>query len=454
MSAVDDQPADQPADQSELPELPELPEAVRARVVGLAAEALGKMAPENLPASLKRVATFAPARRARLAGSQIAGVLETDDEFRGRLAVQVQALAGQLGTALLEGRSPGAADPVEAAATAYLMQSPGWQELIRAADDFLRSGREAVEARRADDELNRLRRRVGELEHQLAEQRAAGKEQLDKLKREHTEVRNRLGEARGRAKAAEERAEELRTEGERAAAAAAQALAAAESEVRRLRGRVGELETELGSARRTERAGRVTSSVRARLLLDALGQAAQGLQRELSLPATDRLPADTVDAEPAQEGSRTSTGRGSLAVDDPALLEELLRLPRAHLIVDGYNVTKRAWPEAPLDRQRERLLNGAAALLARTKAEITVVFDAAETRDRPLVAPPRGVRVLFSRYGVIADDVIRDLVAAEPTGRAVVVASSDQAVARDVMAAGFRVVAAGALTAVLTGSRG
>jgi hypothetical protein len=59
------------------------------------------------------------------------------------------------------------------------------------------------------------------------------------------------------------------------------------------------------------------------------------------------------------------------------------------------------------------------------------------------------VRVRFSPYGVIADDVIRDLVAAEPPGRAVVVASSDQAVARDVRAAGFKVVESGALAALL-----
>jgi hypothetical protein len=45
--------------------------------------------------------------------------------------------------------------------------------------------------------------------------------------------------------------------------------------------------------------------------------------------------------------------------------------------------------------------------------------------------------------------VIRDLVAAEPPGRGVVVASSDQAVARDVLAAGFRVVASSALVQLL-----
>ncbi len=70
-----------------------------------------------------------------------------------------------------------------------------------------------------------------------------------------------------------------------------------------------------------------------------------------------------------------------------------------------------------LERQRERLTSGLAPLVARTGAETTVVFDAADTPERPVVNRPRGVRVLFSPFGVIADDVIRELVAAEPQGR-------------------------------------
>ena len=48
-----------------------------------------------------------------------------------------------------------------------------------------------------------------------------------------------------------------------------------------------------------------------------------------------------------------------------------------HLIVDGYNVTKAAWPELSLERQRDRLLGGLAPMAARSGAEVTVVFDAA-----------------------------------------------------------------------------
>jgi predicted RNA-binding protein with PIN domain len=212
------------------------------------------------------------------------------------------------------------------------------------------------------------------------------------------------------------------------------------------------MERELTALRRTERAGRDEGTLRARLLLDTLVESAQGLRRELSLPAVQGAPADQVAADVAQHGSQTPSGHGSLTVDDPALLESLLSMPRVHLVVDGYNVTKSVWPDLSLERQRDRLLTGLAPLAARSGAELTVVFDAASTTDRPLVNRPRGVRVLYSPPGVIADDVIRDLVAAEPAGRPLVVVSSDREVVRDVVAAGARAVSAVSLAALLARS--
>jgi predicted RNA-binding protein with PIN domain len=106
-----------------------------------------------------------------------------------------------------------------------------------------------------------------------------------------------------------------------------------------------------------------------------------------------------------------------------------------HLVVDGYNVTKSGYGDLPLDAQRSRLVRGLGALAARTGAEVTCVFDGAA---RPPVMPPapRGLRVLFSAAGELADDLIRRLVAAEPPGRPVVVVSSDREVAEDVRRAG------------------
>ena len=79
-------------------------------------------------------------------------------------------------------------------------------------------------------------------------------------------------------------------------------------------------------------------------------------------------------------------------------------------------------------------------LAAQTGAEVTCVFDGAELAAPVLLAPPRGVRVLFSKPGVTADELIRQLVRAEPPGRPVVVVSTDREVADGVAKAGARPV--------------
>jgi predicted RNA-binding protein with PIN domain len=155
----------------------------------------------------------------------------------------------------------------------------------------------------------------------------------------------------------------------------------------------------------------------------------QGLRRELALTPTDDRPADAVTA--VAPGRDKPGARG----DDPERLDRLLALPRVHLVVDGYNVTKSGYGDVPLAAQRNRLVQGLGALAARTGVEVSCVFDGAA---RPPVAPPapRGVRVLFSAPGESADDLIRRLVAAEPVGRPVVVVSSDREIAEGVQRSG------------------
>jgi predicted RNA-binding protein with PIN domain/regulator of replication initiation timing len=425
-----------------------LPDRVRARVVGLAADALGRMAVEVVPPSLVRVATFAPQRRARLAASQIASVLAADDSFRDRVATDVRVQVPDLAQALEAGTAPSAADPVDLAAVAYLLRPPGWADLVEAAGEAAVAEESATRGH-VTRQVDQLRRQVDSLTESLKDTRARQREQVAALKAENSELRHKLGDARGRVRAAEEAATASSTAAEEARTAAIAAAARHEADVRRFRARVEELERDLAVVRRTERAERDTGTLRARLLLDTLLDTAQGLRRELALPPVEGAPADAVEAHIAEHGTRTTSGHGSMATDDPALLEQLLTLPRVHLVVDGYNVTKTAWPELSLERQRDRLLGGLAPLASRSGAEVTVVFDAAETRDRPLVNRPRGVRVLYSREGVIADDVIRELVAAEPTGRPVVVVTSDNAVVADVVRDGARACGAAALTRLL-----
>ena len=85
----------------------------------------------------------------------------------------------------------------------------------------------------------------------------------------------------------------------------------------------------------------------------------------------------------------------------------------------------------------------------RTGAEVTCVFDGAELGGPVPVPQHKGVRVLFSRPGEIADELIRRLVAAEPEGRPVIVVSSDREVAEGVRRSGARPVPSAMLVRAL-----
>jgi predicted RNA-binding protein with PIN domain len=428
----------------------DVPPEVRDRMGELAAEALGRLPADQVPAALRRIAAFTPSRRGKLAGDRILEVLERDPVFRSRLREQVREAEPAVVAALEGGTVPEVA-AVDAAAVACLLRTPDWPSALAAAST--RAGDRAGRAEASSaDHVDRLQRQLDAAVEEAKALRRRNRDQVTDLKRQNAELRHKLGDARARLRAAEEATAAAEAAAAEAGAAASATASAQEAELRRLRSRLDQLEAELAGQRRAGRAERGTEAMRARLLLDTLLETAQGLRRELALPAVPTTPADLVEAHIAEEGSRASSGHGSMASDDPALLDQLLALPRAHLIVDGYNVTKTSWPELSLERQRERLLAGLAPLAARSGAEVTVVFDASEIRDRPLVNRPRGVRVLYSPAGVIADDVIRELVAAEPLGRPVVVVTSDQAVVRDVVRDGARVAGALSLARVMSRS--
>ncbi|MFI9272489.1 NYN domain-containing protein [Kitasatospora sp. NPDC052896] len=418
-----------------------LPEGVRRRVVGLAADALGGLTPTELPSTLRPYAKFTPARRAKYAGTALASALEAEPVFRSRIADRLRLGQPDLVKALEAGSVPSAAEPLDVAAAAYLLRPRGWTRLVAEAG-------EQAERAGVEDAAAEAARQVEKLQEELAAVRAQARADLERQRAESEGVRKELEALRRRLRSLESdtrraQAESRRLQGELTAAAAATATerGAAEGESRRLRHRVAELESALESGRRSAREGRSVEDMRLRLLLDTLLQSAQGLQRELALPVTQLHPADLVDAVVPGSASPHDVARRGLADDDPALLDQLLAIPQVHLVVDGYNVTKTGYPTLPLEQQRMRLLGGLAMLAQRTQAEVTCVFDGQDLDVPVIMAPPRGVRVRFSRTGQTADELIRQLVRAEPQGRPVVVVSADREVADGVRKAGARPVA-------------
>jgi predicted RNA-binding protein with PIN domain len=424
---------------------PTAPEPVRQRIVALAAAVLPSLPVDEIPVPLRRVAKFAPNRRARLGGAAIAAQLAADPLFRQRVSSRVLAEAGELGAAVIEGACPAAADPVEVASLAYLARPPGWRSLLDAAGEAVRA--EADSAVVADL-VRDAEQRAARAEHD----RAIARVEAEKLRDELARVREELGALREEARvlgkslrevqAAQRRAAELlSTEKGRAARAAADH----DADLRRLRAKLAEAETAAGTVRQNAKDARSVDDARLWLLLETIGQAAVGLRRELALDPAERLPADFVaDAHADRPGAAASERARALDADDPARLDQLLALPRVHLLVDGYNVTKRGFAEISLEQQRHRLVGALGGIAAQTGAEVTAVFDGAE-RVHGLPPTPRGVRVLFSRKGQTADDLIRRLVRAEPAGRPVVVVSSDREVADGVRRHGAYPLGADAL---------
>ncbi len=462
----------------------EVPEPLRTALVRFAADVLAAMEPRDVPAGLRAVRRFTPRRRA-VAGAGPLWSQLADDGFRAKvagawskahpeLAERLSVGAGgepppsgdepaalPLGdeaAALPLGDEPAAVppddeaavppgdeaaaplpddDPVVAATGAWLLRAPAWPALAgRLVEPLPEEPTAEPDARlaRVQAEADRWQAALGV----ARAQEQAARDELAGLQRELRRLRSD--------------ADRAREEGRRAAQIAASAHADAEAalaEARRDRAAAAEdraaAEQERAARRAEVRVGQQLAQVRARLLLDTIVDAASGLREELALPPVHDRPADLVAGAEAQPAVGYEGSRGRSA-DDPALLDELLRQPHAHLVVDGYNVTKTAWPQLTLEEQRRRLVDALAGLAARTGAEVTCCFDGQVGQGA--VPQPRGVRVLFS-VGEIADDLIRRLVRAEPPGRVVVVVTGDQAVTRDVLREGARVLPSTTLVARL-----
>ncbi|GHE50908.1 RNA-binding protein [Streptomyces longispororuber] len=427
-----------------------LPDGVRRAVVQIVSDGFGGLTVAELPPQLRQYARFTPTRRVKFAGNAMAVALESDPVFRQRIGERLREAQPELTAALDAGTPPPAADPLDVAAAAYVLRPTGWVKLVTAA------GEEAqrADAERADEEaraeLERLRTELAAARAHTKAETERLRAELDAAKREAESMHRKLRGALSDVKRGEAALRKATADAEAARAEGQAQLSAAESEARRLKARLGEAEAALEAARRAAREGRSVEDMRVRLLLDTVLDAAQGLRRELALPPVSVRPAETVDAvEPGRMTPKDIAAR-ALSENDPAILDQLLALPQAHLVVDGYNVTKTGYPTMPLEKQRLRLLGSLSQLALQTGAEVTCVFDGAELAAPVLLAPPRGVRVLFSKPGVTADELIRQLVRAEPPGRPVIVVSTDREVADGIAKAGARPVASAVLLKRLT----
>jgi hypothetical protein len=404
---------------------------------------------EPPPPQLRPLLRFRPGL-ARSARSRVLRVLEEDDGFRSRVAAAVPE--GDVGRA----------------AWLFLTRPEGWQEEL---GHLVADAGQARQREEAEREERSARHRVGQLEDALEAARA----ERDAAVAERSAARRDLDVQRRRAHVAEQRAQQLerdltRVERDRGEAVRqlTEARAAAERRLQDLR----EAEARAAAADAAGPDMRVWAAIEA--LRVAVGEAVEQLERSVralggvadrldelmaSAPSGAGAPAalGPAAAPPSAPGLRTppappAAGRRrphqllrGATEDDPDGVEQLLRLDDVLVVVDGYNVSMRGWPDLDRPTQRDRLVAFLGDARARTGADIHVIFDGGDDGRRPAVSAPLPVRVHFSPPGMEADDVVLELVDGVPRDRPVVVVSDDRRVRDGGRRRGANVVGAEAL---------
>jgi len=281
--------------------------------------------------------------------------------------------------------------------------------------------------------------RVAQRAEDLAERLARVDERLRAVRHE----RDRAVQDAERAARDGDAAEQLADESERRATEAEHAVA-------RLEERIARSDRDRDAAvERARRRDDAQQRSRDRELTDArrdLEQARAEVERLRT--EVDRLRDELATRSVPAAGQRSVDGRDERRSDGrhgrPSVLpagttagtraaSAWLLAPGRRVLVDGYNVTRTHRADLDLEGQRRWLVDGVAALAARTGIEVLVVFDASHGAPSRSRARP-GVGVRFTEHGLSADDELVFEVAALPDDEPVVVVTDDRGL-RDRLAA-------------------
>ena len=362
-------------------------------------------------------------------------VLDTDDAFRERVASLVAlGVLDQAGVLFLTRPEGWEADLERLASEGA--QAEADAEAEKAEKSAQRKLKAAEAARtRAEERVNDL---TGELERTRAvlEQERVAKRQAETTAHNVTwdvdNLRKRVRELESSAEAWAQERDELKRQVASAAPAATPVASTAAVEA-----------LDLSDVTDALREARLALAAAARSLDDAV----RAVPDEQPSTALEAAAAQERRIRPPKHARRPEALPGGVRDDSVEAARHLLRVRHVVVVVDGYNVAKRGWPDlTSLADQRDRLLDRLVGLHASTRAEFQIVFDGTQAGS---IAATKGqpVTVVFTESGTTADDEILRLLPSMPRERAVVVASSDREVADGARRLGANVISAEQLLA-------
>lgn len=425
------------------PVVPPLPEALLAPLLDAAGETLRALELDDVPGPLRQLHGFHARGLARgAARQQLRSAMESDERFRKRV---VESFLDQPEVrSALEGWSTAVApQQIDAAAarsdlplltSALVAARPsGWLYGLGLANATFERSRHVHEAdaalealeqrldqteearRRAEDALTTAEDRTRELDRELREERGARRLREEQGRRAVDAARREVEDALGESERLQRSTEELKRREQRTA----EKLRTVEAELRAMREATSGPEVTL-------RDRDLQALVDAAALADRLAKGLGGVADRVQTLRAPRSSAATRSGSKRERRAPLRVPPG-MTLDAPEAVDAMVRTPGAVLIVDGYNVTKRAWPNLSLSEQRDRLVSAMTGLHARTSCDATVVFDGAAVGPSPADRRP-GVRVRFSDANEEADAVVVREVASLPSRVPVLVVSSDREV--------------------------
>ena len=412
----------------------EVSQEVQAILIDLATEAVPTLTIKELPARLRTLAGFRnkSIRKSR-ARRDVWLVLVDDADFRHRCAARLEDEIRRMAEDLSLAEQATNAEANSVAAGLWLLRPEGWQATFASLTTRAQPAQPSPDPLLAR-ELEQAKAAATKLRKKLDDERKKARVEREKADRA---CAKQISRGQTLADAAQREATALRHQVEGLQQEVAQLQAQGAATQRQLDKTTRELQQAHKDAQQAKRSGRqaqLATNARTAVLMEALHGAVRGLSDELGLPSGLPQPADTMDR------SNPDLAQSVMSLHDAKTFRQFLTAPRAHLIVDGYNVTKTLLgDQGALADQRERLVKAMGALAAQTGVEATAVFDGRSLGSVPPLST-NNVRVRFSPKDVTADDEIIEMLGVEPVGRVLLVVSDDQDVQHRATKRGARAV--------------